>query len=99
MKFTVMQLKNIRDVDYAFMDYEFARKHDFKLKDYKEVYHSEMYVDDGETTEHFLDSVFTTFNIFRPDDFNGHSMSVSDIIKLEDGRVFYVDSIGYAEVK
>lgn len=99
MKYTIMQIKDIRQCDYSFMGYAFATKHDFKLKDYAEVYESSIYVDDGESLEHILDSIFTTFNIFRPEDFTGHSMSVSDLVKLEDGRIFYCDSCGWVEVK
>lgn len=50
---------------------------------------------------HFLDSVFERFNIQRPEDFKGHSLSVSDIIAIRhDGVVscHYVDSIGFQEL-
>lgn len=99
MKYTIMQIKDLNTCKYLFMPYAFAIKNDLlDLNDYEEVYRSSIHVDDGESLEHILDSIFTTFNVFRPEDFKGHSMSVSDLVKLEDGRVFYCDSCGWVEV-
>ena len=46
-----------------------------------------------------LEGLYTKFNIDRPEDFKGHSLSVSDIVALKVGGVVsshYVDSIGFA---
>lgn len=99
MKYTIMQVKDIRQCDYSFMGYDFAKEHGLNLNDYAEVYESDMPLDKGETIEHFLDTVFTIFNIHRPENFKVHSMSVSDLVKLEDDRVFYCDSCGWKEIK
>jgi hypothetical protein len=48
-----------------------------------------------------LDSIFTKFNINRPVDFVGHSLSVSDVIVLhcgEDASAHYVDNAGFVDV-
>jgi N12 class adenine-specific DNA methylase len=48
-----------------------------------------------------LDDLYEEFNIAHPADFTGHSLSVSDIIVLnQDGnkRAFYCDSVGFKEV-
>ena len=48
-----------------------------------------------------LEDIFTRFNIDRPADFKGHSLSVSDIVVLHqngENTAHYVDSIGYREV-
>ena len=48
-----------------------------------------------------LEKLFQQFNLFRPQDFEGHSLSVSDVIALKrDGEVsvHYVDSIGFKEL-
>lgn len=48
-----------------------------------------------------LEGLYTKFNIDRPEDFKGHSLSVSDIVALKVGGVVsshYVDSIGFAEL-
>ena len=55
-----------------------------------------------------LDYIFETFNRnYRelglsceatPEDFTGHSMSVSDIIEYPDGRLWFCDSLGWKEI-
>ena len=48
-----------------------------------------------------LDEIYEEFNIDRPDDFRGHSLSVSDVIvfKDKDGtEAYFVDSCGFIEL-
>jgi len=48
-----------------------------------------------------LEGIYYRFNMERPDDFTGHSLSVSDIIVIEDGNnktAHFVDSVGYKEI-
>jgi len=48
-----------------------------------------------------LEGLFQKFNVDRPDDFTGHSLSVSDIVAIKAGSVVschYVDSIGFKEL-
>ena len=48
-----------------------------------------------------LEELFQMFNLSRPQDFEGHSLSVSDVIALKrNGKVsvHYVDSIGFKEL-
>lgn len=48
-----------------------------------------------------LETIFEKFNINRPADFTGHSLSVSDVVTINrDGRetAHYVDSFGYKDV-
>ncbi|MDL2301017.1 ssDNA-binding domain-containing protein [Lachnospiraceae bacterium OttesenSCG-928-D06] len=48
-----------------------------------------------------LEDIYTKFNIDHPEDFTGHSLSVSDVVVLhQNGQSssHYVDSIGYQEV-
>lgn len=52
----------------------------------------------GET----LETIYERFNIHRPEDFTGHSLSVSDVVVLEsetEKKAFYVDSFGFSELK
>lgn len=66
------------------------------VSDYESKYQGEL--KPGET----LDTLYERFNIHRPEDFTGHSLSVSDVIVLESGgdkKAFYVDSFGFCEVK
>ena len=48
-----------------------------------------------------LEELFQMFNISRPQDFEGHSLSVSDVIAIKrngEVSVHYVDSIGFKEL-
>ena len=49
-----------------------------------------------------LDRIYERFNLYHPDDFRGHSLSVSDVIVLhKDNRdlaYYYVDSFGFRQV-
>ena len=45
--------------------------------------------------------MFETFNVNRPEDFKGHSLSVSDVIAVrEEGEwvSYYVDSFGFRKI-
>lgn len=53
------------------------------------------------TPDTTLDNIYDQFNINRPADFTGHSLSVSDIVVLHrngQDTAHYVDSIGFADV-
>ena len=48
-----------------------------------------------------LEELFQVFNLSRPQDFEGHSLSVGDVIALKrngEVSVHYVDSIGFKEL-
>ena len=48
-----------------------------------------------------LEDIYTRFNIDRPEDFKGHSLSVSDIVVFHqngENTAHYVDSIGFTQV-
>ena len=67
-----------------------------KAEDYESMYKEEL--KPGET----LDTIYERFNIHRPKNFTGHSLSVSDVIVLEsesEKKAFYVDSFGFSELK
>lgn len=73
-----------------FMDYEFVTKYfTLSIDLYKLVYEGD--------TEGDLDDLYQEFNINRPEDFKGHSLSTSDLVEL-DGKFFYCDSYGWEEV-
>ena len=50
-----------------------------------------------------LEDVFTLFNSGRPEDFRGHSLSVSDVVEVEDAAgitpgFYFCDSFGFKEI-
>lgn len=56
---------------------------------------------EGNTLLQQLDALYRQFNIDRPPDFYGHSLSVSDVIVIRQNGAFsahYVDSIGFVEL-
>ena len=53
------------------------------------------------SSQQVLDGLFEKFNIAHPEDFRGHSMSVSDVVVLQENGVekaYYVDSLGFQEI-
>ena len=83
--------------NYAFMNMRFIESHGMQIKkeDYKLVYVGELL---GNMS---LDDIFERFNIDRPEDFRGHSLSVSDIVVLNDGEkvtAHFVDSISFEQL-
>ena len=56
----------------------------------------------GENKFANLESVFQQFNVNRPDDFKGHSLSTSDIVALKmNGAVtfHYVSTVGFRQIE
>ena len=83
--------------EYIFWGTDFVKKHglDISGKDYNFIYSGT--AEPGET----LDSLYEKFNLYRPEDFTGHSLSVSDVIVWNDGKepkAYYVDSYGFTEL-
>lgn len=83
--------------DYRFMNLDFVKRHGMEVNcaDYELVYTAPL------TEKDTLEAIYERFNIQRPTDFTGHSLSVSDVVVLNDGKSIkacYVDSIGFAEL-
>ena len=100
MKYTILQIPfpRTKEEEANYMKYAFTsldRVDEVKASNYKEVYTGEI---EGDDVDEVLEELFTIFNIKRPEDFHGHSMSVSDIVKI-DGKHWYCDSIGWKEVE
>lgn len=93
MKYEILQLKKEHIRDYGFDSYGWAIKHGFNLDHYEKVYEGE-FRDVTKDDNVVCEVLFERFNIERPADFKGHSLSVSDIIVL-DGRKYYTDIVGF----
>ncbi len=100
--YAIYQLK--RDdatADIRFMNYEYLQKKgiDPQYENYELVYTGAL-TQDGSQIEK-LEDLYRTFNVEHPQDFTGHSLSLSDIVALKQAGVVsyhYVDSIGYKEL-
>lgn len=83
--------------NYRFMGLDYVQKKGITVSraDYDLIYTAPL------TEKDTLDGIYERFNIQRPADFTGHSLSVSDVVVLNDGstvKAYYVDSIGFAEL-
>lgn len=72
------------------------------ISDYDLVYEGSLAdIESGENLSEKLEAIFTKFNIYRPEDFTGQSLSVSDVVVIEqDGQqqAHFVDNIGFQNV-
>lgn len=83
--------------NYRFMGLDYVQKKGMTVSraDYDLIYAAPL------TDKDTLDGIYERFNIQRPADFTGHSLSVSDVVVLNDGstvKAYYVDSIGFAKL-
>ena len=70
------------------------------IEHYDVIYIEPLPLYDGDI-EILLEKMYERFNINHPDDYKGHSLSVSDIVALRRNGVVschYVDSIGFREL-
>jgi len=94
MHYKIKQIKDIKNCDYSFEWWDWA-KEKFSLNDYEVVYEGEIQGDDPNVV---LEELFEIFNIRHPEDFRGHSLSVSDVVEL-DGVNYYCDSTGWVTLE
>ena len=96
--FSIYQLKSGNEtLDYRFEPLDAIRNNGLSVKpeNYEQVYTAPL------TEKDSLESIYTRFNIDRPADFKGHSLSVSDIVVLhQDGEntAHYCDRFGFSQV-
>ena len=95
--FTIYQLKDDVPVDYHFRSLERLQEKGLAVDpaNYEKIYTAPL------TPGTTLEGIFEKFNIDRPEDFKGHSLSVSDVVVLhQNGQdtAHYTDSIGFVEV-
>ena len=86
--------------DIRFLDYEKLGSMGLtpKKANYESVYGGNL--DDIPYTDK-LEGIYTMFNIEHPEDYTGRSLSVSDVVVINDenGRkAYYVDSVGFKDV-
>jgi len=94
----IYQLKPEADIRMKFIGYDELIKHGLGKPDpanYKVVF-------DGELDTNGLDEIFEKFNVDIPEYYEGHSLSMSDIIELYDGdgsEFHYVDTFGFKKIE
>lgn len=96
-RFAIYQMDSGDEHTYQFMGIESAKSLGYTIdgKDYRMVYAAPW------MPTITLDNIFERFNIDRPEDFRGHSLSVSDVIVINrtaETKAYYVDSFGFEEL-
>ncbi len=97
-QFGIYQLNNspqARDIHFMNSDFLEMKGVAISRENYNLIYTAPL--EEGTS----LEDIFTRFNIERPEDFTGHSLSVSDIVVLHqngENTCHFVDSFGYKEV-
>lgn len=100
--YAIYQLKSDDSTaDIRFMNSEYLQKKGIEpqYENYELVYTGAL-TKDGSQVEK-LEDLYRIFNVEHPQNFVGHSLSVSDIVALKQAGVVsyhYVDSIGYKEL-
>lgn len=97
IKIGIYQLKSVMECSYAFRPWKEAESK-FTISDYTCRYH--IY---AENSEFMLDDVFHKFNVDWPSDFKGHSLSISDLVRVRDYEEdtdswFYCDDKGWKDI-
>ena len=96
--FSIYQLKGGDEtLDFRFEPLDAIRRNGLSVDpaNYELVYTSPLRSEDN------LESIYTRFNVDRPADFHGHSLSVSDIVVLhQNGKdtAHYCDRFGFSQV-
>ena len=101
-KFEIYQV-DPKECDYAFEWWDWAKDRLNFKRDYKLVYTGEMEYQQSDGVNDILEELFLKFNMNHPADYKGHSLSVSDIIKLNlstdqikiEPQFFYCDANGW----
>ena len=101
--YLVMQLQQDADPALRFAAMRYLNKQNIapSIENYEILYRGNL--PEGKRSvpqAELLEQLYQKFNCARPMDYHGHSLSVSDVIMLnQDGKIsaHYVDSIGFSE--
>ena len=94
--YKILQIKDIQNTGYAFRPFN---KDTFNIEDYELRFTGE--AQDYSDAE-LCDAIYHFFNCERPENFKGHSLSMSDLIQLESNgktRIYYCDLVGWVQIK
>ncbi len=96
--FTIYQLKLGQETDeYLFQPYEALQEKGLKVtpEHYEKVYMAPL------SEEQNLEEIYMEFNVMKPDDYRGRSLSISDVVVIHEARedtAYYCDLVGFREV-
>ena len=82
--------------DNCYLGYEWAMNHGgINFREYETVYTGEI---TGENHTEMLERLYVIFNTAHPADYRGRSLSVSDLVALEETGTYFCDSIGWKRI-
>lgn len=72
----------------------------FSLEPYETVYEAKSDIKiTADNVYTFLEELFHKFNVgTKPSNYNGHSLSVSDLVEIENVGLFYCDDLGWQKI-
>lgn len=101
MKIVIYQINPERDNhNIMFMNYESLEQFQGSSEVDSSIY-DKIYV--GDVPCENLEEIYRVFNLERPDDFRGHSLSVSDVVEVvaggkQENGYYFCDSFGYKKI-
>lgn len=88
MNYTILQQVN--------PTFRVTKEENIKKEEYKTVYSGT--IEEGDLNKNqILENIFIKFNISHPEGFEGHSLSTSDIVIL-DNEAYLCDMVGWKKV-
>ena len=92
--YKIYQIKDIANCDYAFRDFD---KNKFNMNDYELIYSSDFFSESFMSDMEILEDLYYLFNINIPIDFEGRSLSISDIVEINNTK-YYCGHIGWEPI-
>ena len=99
--YKIYQIKSGEENHYKRFERLDRQPEPVNVRDYDLVYQGNLSDVDGDEIEVKLEALFKKFNVDHPADFKGHSLSVSDVIVIENNgnqTAYFCDSVGYKEL-
>lgn len=98
-RFQLYQLKDGEEyhgIRFESLDQNKLHSNQLNKEDYVLVYEGDLSIYSGDTVEEKLERLYQEFNVNKPVDFMGRSMSVSDVVVIDE-NAYYCDPIRFRE--
>lgn len=97
--YEIYQLKNnaqTLDIRFVSLDRLHNAGLEPELNNYEKVYEGDFseFVTKDNTIEQQLNALYTKFNVAHPSDYKGHSLSISDVVVINE-TAYYTDTFGF----
>ncbi|WP_273854049.1 YodL domain-containing protein [Guptibacillus spartinae] len=100
VEYKIHQVKRDLTRDFGFMGLQLLNSigAEVSLANYNQVYEGGIELNSKSDTLEILEKLFAKFNVHHPKDYYGHSMSVSDIVEINN-KYYYCDSFGWTQIE